>query len=98
MATCPAHDDKKQSLHISANGQGLGLKCHAGCSNESILACMHLKWGDLFYEDQPRQPEQIVATYNYTDERGQTLYQSVRYQPKTFKQRQPDGNGGWIWN
>lgn len=98
MATCPAHDDKQQSLHISANGTGLGLKCHAGCSNESILAVMCLKWGDLFYEEQTRQTEEIVATYDYTDEAGRLLYQSVRYQPKGFKQRHPDGFGGWVWN
>ena len=22
----------------------------------------------------------------------------MRYTPKSFKQRRPDGNGGWIWN
>jgi hypothetical protein len=26
------------------------------------------------------------------------LYQVVRYEPKAFKQRRPNGNGGWIWN
>lgn len=40
---------------------------------------------------------EIVATYNYTDETGKLLYQAIRYNPKTFKQRQPDGNGGWKW-
>jgi DNA primase len=39
----------------------------------------------------------IVATYDYTDEHGNLLYQVVRYQPKDFKQRRPDGCGGWIW-
>lgn len=37
----------------------------------------------------------IVATYDYTDEAGTLLYQSVRYDPKDFKQRRPDGKGGW---
>jgi putative DNA primase/helicase len=41
---------------------------------------------------------EIVATYDYTDEAGKLLFQCVRYQPKRFKQRQPDGKGGWIWN
>jgi hypothetical protein len=41
---------------------------------------------------------QIVATYDYTDEAGKLLFQTVRYQPKDFAQRQPDGKGGWIWN
>ena len=39
----------------------------------------------------------IVKTYDYTDEQGNLLYQVVRYDPKDFKQRQPDANGGWIW-
>jgi putative DNA primase/helicase len=41
---------------------------------------------------------QIVATYNYLDERGDLLFQVCRFAPKTFRQRRPDGNGDWIWN
>lgn len=37
----------------------------------------------------------IVATYDYTDEGGGLLRQVVRYEPKDFKQRRPDGRGGW---
>jgi hypothetical protein len=40
----------------------------------------------------------IVATYDYVDEGGKLVYQKVRYHPKDFKQRRPDGNGGWIWS
>jgi len=40
----------------------------------------------------------IVAVYDYTDETGLLLYQTVRFDPKDFRQRRPDGNGGWIWN
>lgn len=40
----------------------------------------------------------IVKTYDYRDESGQLLYQVVRYEPKDFRQRRPDGQGGWIWN
>jgi hypothetical protein len=40
----------------------------------------------------------IVAMYDYTDEAGKLLFQCVRYQPKAFRQRQPDGEGGWIWD
>ncbi|MDY6918453.1 MAG: AAA family ATPase [Chloroflexota bacterium] len=39
-----------------------------------------------------------MATYDYTDPEGELLYQVVRFQPKTFRQRRPDGNGGWVWN
>jgi hypothetical protein len=40
----------------------------------------------------------IVATYDYHDAAGNLLFQVVRYQPKDFKCRRPDGKGGWIWN
>jgi RecA-family ATPase len=40
----------------------------------------------------------VVAEYNYTDIDGTLLYQVVRLEPKDFRQRRPDGNGGWIWN
>lgn len=36
--------------------------------------------------------------YDYLDEAGHLLYQVVRYEPKDFRQRRPDGNGGWIWD
>jgi len=40
----------------------------------------------------------LVKTYDYRDETGKLLYQTCRYAPKDFKQRRPDGKGGWIWN
>jgi hypothetical protein len=39
----------------------------------------------------------IVATYNYRDEHGKVLFQVCRFEPKTFRQRRPDGKGGWVW-
>ncbi len=41
---------------------------------------------------------QITKEFNYEDETGKLLYQVVRYEPKGFSQRRPDGNGGWICN
>lgn len=41
---------------------------------------------------------EIVATYDYADEDGTVLFQVVRLTPKTFRQRRPDGAGGWIWD
>jgi putative DNA primase/helicase len=40
----------------------------------------------------------ICPTYDYTDEGGGVLYQVVRHDPKDFRQRRPDGSGGWIWS
>jgi hypothetical protein len=39
----------------------------------------------------------LVATYSYTDRDKLLLYQVLKFHPKTFRQRRPDGNGGWIW-
>lgn len=45
-----------------------------------------------------RQQRKIAKTYDYTDEHGTLLYQVVRFDPKDFRQRRPDGNGGWVWD
>ena len=42
-------------------------------------------------------PRKVAEIYDYTDEAGNLLFQSVRYDPKDFKQRKPDGNGGWVY-
>jgi hypothetical protein len=40
----------------------------------------------------------MVATYPYTDADGALLYEVVRYEnPKTFRQRRPNGDGTWVW-
>jgi uncharacterized protein DUF3631/CHC2-type zinc finger protein len=39
-----------------------------------------------------------VAVYDYTDASGKLIYQVCRFEPKDFRQRRPDGNGGFIWN
>jgi AAA domain len=40
----------------------------------------------------------IVKTYDYPDEVGELLHQVCRFEPKGFRQRRPDGSGGWIWS
>ena len=43
-------------------------------------------------------PRTLTATYAYRDETGSLLFQVVRYDPKEFKQRRPNGKDAWIWN
>lgn len=43
------------------------------------------------------RPKGEVAAYSYTDADGALLFQVVRFEPKDFRQRRPDGAGGWIW-
>ena len=49
------------------------------------------------YLGERQAPKTIVQVYDYVDADGALLYQTVRYEPKDFRQRRPDGNGGWIW-
>jgi hypothetical protein len=39
-----------------------------------------------------------VKTHDYTDAAGELLFQVLRYAPKGFRQRRPDGQGDWIWS
>jgi hypothetical protein len=43
---------------------------------------------------------EISKIYDYRDESGELLFQTVRYEPKDFKQRRPDRDnpGQWLWN
>jgi hypothetical protein len=44
----------------------------------------------------------FVESYDYTDELGNLLFQKIRLVDengrKTFRQRKPDGNGGWVYS
>lgn len=94
MAKCPAHEDRNPSLSIREVDGKVLLHCHAGCTQRAVIDA--LKANGLWQPERIENPR-IVATYDYTDEHGKLLYQVVRYQPKDFKQRRPDGCGGWIW-
>lgn len=51
QALCPAHPDKEASLTITQGNDGKTLlKCHAGCSSESVVLAAGLKMADLFSE------------------------------------------------
>lgn len=91
-ARCPAHDDKRQSLSISQGKDGqVLLKCHAGCTVESITSALGIEVKDLF-QHQEQRPH-VVATYTYP-----TGAQKLRYSDKHFSWRHPDGKGGWEYN
>lgn len=103
-AQCPAHDDKKNSLAIRPTNDRILLYCHAHCSFESVKQAAGLNLEDLHLNGKGNQANghksksRLVAMYDYKDSSGKLLYQSIRYEPKDFKQRQPNGKGGWIWS
>lgn len=95
---CPAHKDDHASLSVSRGGDGrVLLHCHAGCTTQDIIAAIGLTMSDLFSaSNRPKSNRQTV--YDYRDEGGVLLYQVVRLHGKQFRQRRPDGDGGWVWN
>ena len=107
-ACCPVHDDKNPSLDIDDGPNGPLFICRAGCSQYAIIAALRDKdlWLDPVHAKKKSygnakskssdSPPKVVATYDYVDESGKLLFQKVRYQPKGFSQRKPNGKGGWI--
>jgi hypothetical protein len=49
-ARCPAHEDRKPSLHIHEGQRGVLVKCFAGCTVDEVCTALGLKVRDLFYE------------------------------------------------
>jgi hypothetical protein len=102
VAKCPAHDDQQASLSVATGDDGrVLLHCHAGCSIEDVCRALGLSASDLFAQSGRRESSdrrRIEATYDYTDEEGNLLFQTIRYSPKGFSQRRPDDKGGWFYN
>jgi putative DNA primase/helicase len=94
-ARCPTHDDAHNSLSIGESDDGrILLHCHAnaGCTYDAICRAVGIEQS----ENRNRPPSRcVVASYDYKDEHGALLFQALRYDPKGFSQRKPDGAGGW---
>ena len=66
------------------------MHCFVGCTYGEIISALGFT--------QEFVTPQIEAIYDYLNEDSELVYQVVRYYPKAFKQRQPDGKGDYIWN
>lgn len=100
QALCPFHEDRDPSLSIDLR-EGL-FKCH-GCQESGNAITFANKKGISKeslpgWETRAENALKIVATYDYKDESGKLLLQVVRCESKAFRQRRPDGKGGWIWD
>jgi len=106
---CPFHGDTKPSFNFN-NSTGQYF-CH-GCGKKGDPIHFYAKINNLNTKtdfgkilrgiandfgityEEPR----MVKAYDYLDESGNLLFQVVRMEPKGFRQRRSDGNGGWKWN
>jgi hypothetical protein len=103
IARCPCHEDSDPSLSIGqpTPGGAVLINCHAACATQQIVERRGLTMADLFPPRPTRETKRgrvEVASYDYCDADGKLVFQAVRFEPKDFRQRRPDGNGGWIWN
>src|SRR4030042_6560997 len=108
---CPFHEDHNPSFNVNAEtGEYF---CH-GCGKKGHAFHFYAKLNGLDTKhDFPKilrgiagdfnipleaNPLRFVCSYNYTDIDGTLLFQVVRYEPKTFKQRKPTGAGKWSYD
>lgn len=102
QACCPAHEDLNPSLSISPADDKVLLHCFAECTTEAVVTALGLTMKDLFIRGHPQSNghKRIVKVYDYYDASGTLVHQTVRYEPKDFKQRRPDPAkpGEFIWN
>ncbi|MFP3869106.1 MAG: CHC2 zinc finger domain-containing protein [Desulfobacteraceae bacterium] len=111
-ALCPFHEDTSPSLSVNLRtGKYYCFGCNAGgdvfsyyqarhhCDFKTALVELAKIAGVVYLAKRMQgQKGKLIKAYNYTDEIGKVLFQVCRYDPKKFRQRRPDGNGGWIWN
>jgi hypothetical protein len=99
----PGHSrvDRSLSVKLDKNAPG-GFVTHSFAGDDPIFCKDYARkkiglppWNGS--ASAPRQRRTEVASYDYVDESDKLLYQVVRYVPKGFSQRQPDGKTGWIW-
>jgi len=106
---CPVHGGKRDSFAV--NPETGAAYCHSSCAKgwNPITFEQEIHGGTpkeavervkriIGRVDPAPVRKRIVATCDYVDEDGQLLFQTVRYEPKTFRQRQRNGKGGWTWN
>lgn len=90
QAKCPCHNDKEASLSVTPKDGKVLIHCHAGCDYKTIIQKLDLP--------KTKEKKEIEKTYDYVDSKGKLVYQVVRFKPKNFMIRVPDGNGGWKWS
>lgn len=109
LTKCFLHDDSRPSLSVCpVKNKWFCFPCNTG--GTVIEFIMHKEKCDFTQalekltrnvaskkQKQAKIDYKEVCAYDYTDENGRLLYQKVRYEPKTFKQRQKNSDGQWVW-
>jgi DNA primase len=102
---CPIHQGCGDNFAVkSTDGAWF---CHSKCGRGGSMLDLEMaltgldfmaaKSGVLKIVGRGITTHNIVDRYSYTDERCRLLYEVVRFEPKTFRPRRPDGRGRWQW-
>lgn len=106
---CPIHKGARESFAV--NPETGAAFCHSQCGTgwdligfETALSHSDFRTAqaEVFRIIGREKPSSnghhahIVAEYDYRDENENVLFQVVRLEPKSFRQRRPDGQGTWI--
>jgi putative DNA primase/helicase len=107
---CPIHNGTRDSFAVEPRtGRWC---CFSDCGRGGDVIELEMALGSADFKtakvevfriigraDAPAKTRaRVAATYDYRDEAGHLLFQSVRMDPKDFRQRRPNDTGGWIWN
>lgn len=69
--SCPSHQDREPSLHVTSDSRGVAMRCFAGCDTTDIVSTLGMTMDELFEE-----PFREVERYDYW--RDGKLYEKVR--------------------
>ena len=107
---CPFHADKNPSMTVKVDdGTWFCHSCSVGGSVIDLLAKLeNMTPGDFLRKSGvtadgarvplPEQKPVIEKVYQYRDALGRDVFQVVRLQPKSFRQRHQESGGKWIWS
>jgi len=97
-------DLRKATFFNHETGVGGGLidlvRLHEPVSmNGGLPDILETKFGIPKQTQTKLQPSRFLAKrYSYVNADGEVVFEVERYEPKTFRQRRPDGKGGWLYN
>ena len=84
---CASQGQDKKSDHLAYWTDKETYHCIAGCDTKEIFSLVGIP-----KEREPKpKKRRIVATYDYTNAQGELIHQSIKYDPKGYGQRRPDG-------
>ena len=96
------------AVHVSGDHRGTWRDHEAGAGGGVLDLIIHRQGGDRKQAAQwlrehtgngaSESGRTIAATYPYVDAHGDLIFEVVRFEPKEFRQRRPDGKGGFAWN